>query len=254
MQIDRILDLFNLSPLEKKVFEICLEEGLIGATNLAQKTNISRTSIYDILNCLIKKGLIIESQKNNVKIYSVQKPEMIELFIDEKQKKAINAKNALIVLKNKYYLKKNFIKPRLQIYEGQKELRQMMKDMLLYRDITAYIFWPVEKIIKLLGINFYKEFQQKRTERNIKIQVIWPHSNSKIKNKYNFLQNDEKLKRETRIAPKNIDFSLGYAIYSNTVRFISSQKENYGFLIESQEMADMMKKQFEIIWSISRKK
>jgi len=33
---------------------------------------------------------------------------------------------------------------------------------------------------------------------------------------------------------------------------MSSQKENYGFIIESIEMADMMKKQFEMIWKISK--
>ena len=45
---------------------------------------------------------------------------------------------------------------------------------------------------------------------------------------------------------------LGYAIYKNTVRFISSDKEQYGFLIESQEFAEMMRGQFEIIWNASK--
>jgi len=125
--------------------------------------------------------------------------------------------------------------------------------MLLYRDITAYVFWPVEKIVKLLGADFYREFHQKRVERNIKIKVIWPTTQMSIKKEHNFLKNDQELLRELRLAPKNIDFSLGYTIYGNTVRFISSQKENYGFLIESQEMAEMMRRQFEIIWEMSKK-
>ena len=37
MQTDQILNLFNLRPLEKEVFGVCLESGLIGATALAQK-------------------------------------------------------------------------------------------------------------------------------------------------------------------------------------------------------------------------
>jgi len=253
MKINQILDLFNLRSLEKEVFRICLESGMIGATSLAQKTGISRTSVYDVLKSLMKNGLVVESQKNGVKFFVVQKPEKIELLIEEKQKEVLIAKTALETFKNEYYANGKSFKPRLQMFEGQEELRQMMKDMLLYRDITAYVLWPVEKIIKLLGHDFYQEFHKKRAERNIQIKVIWPNSQVAVRTKYDFLKNDKELKREIRLAPKNIDFSLGYAIYANTVRFISSQKENYGFLIESQEMAEMMKKQFEIIWENSKK-
>ena len=253
MQTDQILNLFNLRPLEKGVFRVCLESGMIGATALAKKAGISRTAIYDILENLLKYGLIIESQKGGIKVFAVQKPEIIELLIDEKQKEVLAAKLALPTLKTEYYADGKIFKPRLQIFEGQEELRQMMKDMLLYRDITAYVLWPVEKVIKLLGSDFYREFHKKRAERNIQIKVIWPQPQAKAKAKYDFLKNDDQLKREIRIAPKKIDFSLGYAIYANTVRFFSSQKENYGFLIESAEMAEMMKRQFEIIWEASKK-
>ena len=253
MKTDQILNLFNLRPLEKEVFQVCLELGTVGATALAKKANISRTAVYDVLESLLKNGLISESQKGGVKVFAVQKPEIIELLIEEKQNEVSAAKIALSAFKNEYYSGDKSIKPRLQIFEGQDELRQMMKDMLLYRDITAYVLWPVEKIIKLLGSDFYREFHKKRAERNIRIKVIWPCSQMVVKTKYDFLKDDVELKREIRIAPKNINFSLGYAIYANTVRFISSQKENYGFLIESQEMAEMMKQQFEIIWTTSKK-
>jgi sugar-specific transcriptional regulator TrmB len=253
MQTNQILNLFNLRSLEKEIFRVCLESGMVGATSLAKQAGISRTAVYDILESLLKGGLIIESQKGGVKVFAVQKPEIIEMLIEEKQKEVLAAKSALSTFKTEYYTGGNSPKPRLQIFEGQDELRQMMKDMLLYRDITAYVLWPVEKIIKLLGSDFYREFHQKRAERNIQIKVIWPRPQIAAKTKYDFLKNDTELKREIRVAPKNIDFSLGYAIYANTVRFISSQKENYGFLIESQEMAEMMKRQFEIIWEASKK-
>lgn len=253
MLIDQILNLLRLSPLEKEVFGVCWQSGTMGATAIAKKAGVSRTSVYDILDSLIKAGLIVESQKNAIKIFTAQKPEIIELLIEEKQKEVAMAKNALAIFKNEYYFKSTPAKPRLQIFEGQKEIRQMMKDMLLYRDITAYVLWPVEKVIKLLGSDFYGEFQKKRAERNIQIKVIWPRSQANVKTKYDFLKNDRELKREVRLAPKSINFSLGYAVYANTVRFISSQKENYGFLIESAEMAEMMKRQFEVIWEASKK-
>lgn len=226
----------------------CLESGVAGATAIARVAGISRPTVYDILDSLIQSGLVIESQKNGVKFFAVQKPEAVELLIEEKQKKILAAKSAVSALKSEFYNKNAARKPRLQIFEGKAELRQMMKDMLLYRDITAYVLWPIEKIVALLGADFYREFHRQRTERNIHIKVIWPRQQAQAKTKYNFLNDDKQLKREVRVAPAHIDFSLGYAIYANTVRFISSQKESYGFLIESQEMAEMMRRQFEIVW------
>lgn len=252
MNGNQILDIFNLRPLEKEVFQVCLNSGILGATALAKKTGISRTSVYDILESLLRNGLITESQKSGIKNFAVQKPEVIELLIEEKQKGLQNAKSAMAAFKNEYYAASKSFKPFLQIFEGREELQHMMKDMLLYRDITAYVLWPVEKIIKLLGSEFYQEFHKKRAERNIKIKVIWPQAQAVAKTKYDFFKNDAELKREIRIAPKNINFSLGYTIYANTVRFISSQKENYGFLIESPEMAEMMKIQFKFIWEKSK--
>ncbi|MFH1790035.1 MAG: hypothetical protein ABH832_03145 [bacterium] len=108
-------------------------------------------------------------------------------------------------------------------------------------------------IIKVLTLEFYEEFHKKRIQRNIKIKVIWPEKQKISKQIYDFLTDDEKMLRELRVAPNNINFSLGYSIYKDTVRFISSNKEFYGFLVDSKEMADMMRKQFDIIWSISKK-
>ena len=64
---------------------------------------------------------------------------------------------------------------------------------------------------------------------------------------------NENLKREVRLAPAGIDFSLGYSVYGQTVRFISSSQENFGFLVESSELAEMMKSQFGVIWDQSKK-
>ena len=66
------------------------------------------------------------------------------------------------------------------------------------------------------------------------------------------LKSGEKNKRTIKIAPTNIYFELGYAIYQNTVRFISSSKENYGFIMESSELANTMKTQFDITWKLSK--
>ena len=168
-------------------------------------------------------------------------------------REVLKNKAVLVDFQKQYNEKQKLARPNLQIFEGKNELQQMMKDMLLYRDITVYAFWPIKNIINVLGKDFLREFHKKRVERNIKIKVIWPEKQIPEFKKYQFLKIKPELKREVRIAPAQIDFSLGYAIYGNTVRFISSSKENFGFLVESNELAKVMKNQFEVIWGISKK-
>jgi sugar-specific transcriptional regulator TrmB len=252
MKIDKILNLFSLKEAEKEVFKTCFDFGGMGATEISKKVGVNRTSVYDFLDNLVESGLVYESQKDGVKKFFVQKPEYISNLIEEKQKEILEAKSIVSELKKEYYLKNNQIKPRFILYEGRKELQQMMKDMLLCRDTTVYICWPVMKIIDLLTSEFFKKFHEERIARNISIKVIWPQKQKLSFQKYPHFKIGEEYKREVRLAPENIDFSLGYAIYENTVRFISSKKENYGFLIESAEMADMMKVQFEVMWANSK--
>jgi len=252
MNIKKLLSIFNLRDIEIEVYKILLENGQLGATEVAKKASISRTSVYDLLDKLIEVGLVSETQKMGQKFFTIQPPEKLKLLIEEKEAEINQAKKLTDDLADYFYKNKKSVKPKLQLFDGKQELQQMMKDLLLYRDITVYAFWPVEVITKLLTPEFMTEFHKKRTERNISLKVIWPAKQlSKIK-KHAFLK-DKTQKRQAKIAPANIDFSLGYTIYGNTVRFISSSRENFGFLVESRELADTMKAQFEFIWQKSRK-
>ncbi len=128
----------------------------------------------------------------------------------------------------------------------------MMKDLLLYRDITVRAYWPVKKMLALLSPDFLIKFHKERAARNIALRVIWPATQLSALKAHQFLGSNLELKREARIAPRNIDFSLGYSIYKDTVRFISSSNENFGFLVESFELAEMMRTQYDLLWESSR--
>lgn len=247
-----LLSLFGLRPLEINLYQTLFAEEAMSASNLAKKAGISRTSAYDLLNRLIEAGLVTETQKAGVKLFSVLPPEKIQLLLSEKQKELSQAEKALQNLQQLYAGQRKSLTPRLQLFEGQRELQQMMKDLLLYRDITIKAYWPAKTMVKLLTPEFLTAFHQERIERNIMIKAIWPQKQiPEIKN-FRFYQPGPENKRQVRIAPADVDFSLGYIIYGQTVRFLSSSKEDFGFLVESQELAAMMKSQFKIIWELSK--
>ncbi len=250
-KISQLLSLFGLREIEIKLYEALFYGGEMGASELAKQAGISRTSVYDLITRLKDEGLIIESQKGGVAIFSVQPPEKLRLLLAEKEREFILAKSSLSRLQADYLKQNKTARPKLQLFEGRQELRQMMKDLLLYRDMTVCAFWPVETITKFLTAEFMEEFHKRRAERNIFLKVIWSQNQILAIKKYPFLE-DLTQKRQARVAPVDVDFSLGYSIYGNTVRFISSSKENFGFLVESAELATMMKSQWEVVWKLSK--
>ncbi|MFA5022421.1 MAG: helix-turn-helix domain-containing protein [Patescibacteria group bacterium] len=252
MKPNKLLALFNLKPIEAELFSQLFTSGLMSASQLAKQAGISRTSVYDLLKHLIEVGLVSETLKGGTKAFVAAIPEKIQLLVEEKQKEISAAGLELESLKKQYQNQSKSLTPKLQLYTGQKELQQMMKDILLYRNIEVMAYWPIKKMIELLGAEFIKDFHQKRQQQNISLKVIWPKAQVPDLKKYPFLLAAQNLKREVRIAPAGVDFTLGYSIYGNTVRFISSSKESFGFLVESQELAEMMKSQFQIIWQAAK--
>jgi len=251
-KIRNLLTLFHLKPIEMELFEKILESGNINASELARAANITRTSVYDYLVRLKERGLITQTLKSGVRKYSVEPPEKIQILLEEREKNLADAQDAVIDLKNIYGKSQARLKPVLQMSEGREELQQMMKDLLLYRDITVRVYWPILDVIKLLTPQFLEEFHQERVGRNIVLKAIWPRAKIPALKRYSFLKIGAQAKREVRLAPKGVNFSLGYALYENKVRFISSAQENFGFLITSQEFTQMIRGQFDIIWANSK--
>ncbi len=43
----------------------------------------------------------------------------------------------------------DYFQPKLQLFEGADQLKNILKDMLLYRDMETQSFWPIKKMIEV---------------------------------------------------------------------------------------------------------
>ncbi len=251
--IDKKLALLGIKADETKVFLFLIESGTQTAGNIAKKTGLPRPSLYLYLKNLQEKGLILQSLKDGIKIFTIAPQEKINLIFDEKIKEITSTKESLqkIFIETQKGLKTNTV-PRFQIFEGKEEIKNIPRDLLLYRNIKGKCYWPTKLMLKTLGEDFFEEFNKERVRREIYIDAIWPQSQLVDVKTYPFMGTGGKFLREIRIAPKEIDFQTGYWIYENKVSFVSSHKDNFGFIIESKEFADMISSLFDVMWKISK--
>jgi HTH-type transcriptional regulator, sugar sensing transcriptional regulator len=250
--IDKTLERLGLRDEEIKTFLFLLENGEQTAGNLAKKTGLSRPSLYGFLQKLQKSGLVVESQKNGVKIFHAVSQEKVQAVLDEQIIELEKGKLDIVKLFSEIQKGENIISPKFQLFDGKEGLQQILKDMLLYRDIETKAYWPIKSMVELLGENFFTAHNKERIARRIYTRAIWPENQSLDIKKHPYLGTGEKFFREIRTAPKEIDFSMGYWIYGNKVACISSKKESFGFIIESKEFAEMMTSQFKVVWKISK--
>ena len=250
--IDKTLEKIGFRDEEIKTFIFLLENGEQTAGNLSKKTGLSRPSLYGFLKKLQNNGLVIESQKNGVKIFQVSSKEKIQAVFDEQIEE---------LEKGKADIEKVFVEiqkgtlstsPQFQFFEGIEGVQHVLKDMLLYKNIETKAYWPIKSMVDILGEDFFKRLNKERIERSIYTKAIWPEGQVLDIKKHPYLGVGEKFLREIRIAPKEIDFSMGYWIYANKVGFISSRKEGFGFIVESKELVEMLSSQFDVIWKSSK--
>jgi sugar-specific transcriptional regulator TrmB len=251
--IEDMLAKLEVREEEIKTFIFLLENGSQTAGEIARKTGMSRPSLYGFMRKLQSLGLVIESQKNGIKTFTASPKEKVTKLFDEKIKELEEGKRSLEKMYSEIIKTGATVNPKFQLFEGKEGMKQVLKDMLLYRDIETKSYWPIKSMIEILSEDFFKTLNKERVAQKLRTRAIWPQNQVVDIKKHPYLGTGQKFLREIRVAPKDIAFSMGYWIYGNKVAFISSKKEAFGFIIESKELSEMLSSQFEVIWSISKK-
>ncbi len=251
-----LADIFKNLDLPEQAVSIymqLLEHGPSAAGQLAKKLSLPRSTLYGFLENLLNKGLINQSEKNSTKIWIALPPSEIARLIDDRvsdwQKTQLKFSSLLLDLEKRRQL--DFSLPAFQIFEGVQGVQRILKDLLLYRDITSQAFWPAKDMLKILGADFHHQLNLQRIRQNIYTQGIWPADKLVDMRKHPYFGTGQDFKREIRQAPAGISTSMGYWAYADKVAFISSQKECFGFIVESRELRQLLKTQFDVIWQLS---
>jgi len=252
--LEELLSSLELDRDEIGIYCELLDSGALTAGVLAKKLGLARPTLYGILQRMHDKGVVARSLKAGVRTFSAESPQKLsQLFqkrIEALENRHRQYKLLLPELEAKYT--SQLIKPKFYLYEGVEGVQQVLKDMLTYRDAQTFAFWPIKSMIGMLSPDFFRYHNKERIRNNLFTRAIWPVEEVVAIKDHPYLGWGEDFKREIRVAPPGIDFTMGYWAYRNKAAFLSSRAESFGFIIESAELTDMLKAQFDVIWSIAR--
>lgn len=237
MEINATLNQFGLSDKEASVYTALLELGTSTVNEVANKANIKRTTVYDLLSSLMRSGLVSQTQKGKKRFFYAEEPEKFYKILEEKQNKFLEV---LPVLKSLYNTSGQ--KPKIRYYEGVEGLKTVYNDCLNYND--TILAFASEEIFRKLGKTFFDDYSKIKKEKNISSKTIL----SRTKQTEEYLESKEDYLREVRIVDKEVfPFTIEMNIYANKISFISF-KEEMAIIIESNEISSNMKLLFDLAW------
>lgn len=244
IQLFKMLKGIGLSANEANIYLTLLTLGPHPVSTIAKKAELNRSSCYDVVERLMKKGFLHQTNRNNVTYFSAAEPKLVLNQLtytkNDLEDKIENLRLSLTQLEK---LQCEFShKPSVVFFEGEAGILNVMEDTLTSSEpIRAYA--SLSELTAILP-NYFPKYYKRRTNKGIFVKAIYPAN----KESYFHKLRDSREMRESRLIPPEFDFHLDILIYDNKVA-ITSLKEKFGLLIKSESMANAQKKIFDIIWA-----
>lgn len=246
--IEKQLKIIGLSGNETVTYIALLELGKGTVSQISRKALLNRTTGYDVLDRLVAKKLVSISGKEPKQEYIAESPDNIEKLIagelERRQNELNEARQIIPELKSMHNVSG---RPQIRFYEGKDGLEQVYEDTLnSHESIRAYA--SVDDVHAALP-GYFPNYYKRRAEKGIHIRAIFTDNpEGRELSVY-----DKEEKRESVFIPEEkFGFHPEINIYDNKV-MIASWREKLGIIIESAEIADAMKKIYELAWAEARR-
>lgn len=238
--LNQELEKIGLTKKEAKVYLACLELSESTVWQIARKSGVKRTTVYDIIEILKDKGLISSIIKNKKAYYYAESPKKLENSLDEKKDILKNIMPELLSVAN--IMDK---KPKIKYFQGTEGMKEVFRDTLNYPDQEILAWFPEKTTYAVSDEFFYEEYIPKRLEKKIWVRAMAPDTDAMVE----LAKGDEKELRQTRLLPKEKFISMvSIELYGKHKVLIVGYKENDAVLIENEQIYTVLKSIFEIMW------
>lgn len=240
----KILEEIGLTDGERRVYLALLDLGKSSTGAIVNKSHITSSKVYIILERLEQKGLVSHIIKNNIKYFQVASPERILDYLEEKkseiEKNEEEVRKILPFLNSK--LEESGEEQETKMFFGYQGLKTSLYEFIsdLKRGDEHVVFGAKGDFSKTFE-NLISSFYIEKERRGVKTRIIYPKSFENAKKIYRGLKL-VKMRFTKQIMPSTI------AVSKNNVLIITYEKEPIQVLIKSKPIANSFSDSFEDIW------
>ncbi len=243
MEIPELLAVFGLNEKKTSIYLAALEMGPSSALALAERANIKRTTVYDLIDELKRLGLITETIRGKRARYAATDPDRLKDLV---RRQSLALEVLLPQLKALYNVPG--VKPGVRYFEGIAGVQAALEDTLTAQDKTLLGILSMEDLYETIGEAYMEDYVKRRIAMGYKLRVV----RSKEKEVAKRWPSSKKENRDRRYAPKGYVFGMTQYVYDNKVLLLSSRKENFAMVVESADYARNQRQLFEALWQVSQ--
>ncbi|MBP9717591.1 MAG: winged helix-turn-helix transcriptional regulator [Candidatus Pacebacteria bacterium] len=229
--ISAALRRLDMSDSEQAIYLSLLREGRATARLLADRTGLTRPSVYDQLKKLIALNLVVELDVEGKAYFAAGEVKHLDALLGDRIDRLEQSRQFLLEALPDIEAGLDTVTPKIRFFEGEDGMKQLMKDLMWHDGTTVEATWNDVEIKKIYDSAFLRWWNERRTTRKIKITWLCLKGTKKTDTAdfYNPALDTIVLSAHTK-APL-----MTRLVYANKVACISSQKEAFGFIVESAE-------------------
>lgn len=233
-----ILQRLGLNDKEAKMYLACLELGSASVQEIAEKSGVKRTSIYNFLEDMKARGFISEVRHGKRILLVPEDPHVLLKKAEEQRKHLEEALPEFMSIYNR-----PGEKPKVRFYQGVEGLKRIYEDTLTAGE-TIYEISDYERMFETIEQDWMWNYPKYRAEKDIKAYSIAKEGlqAEKVRAK------DEEQLRETRFV-KDVNFETEINIYGDKVAMLSFRRPYAGVIIEDKAIAQTLRSMWRIIWN-----
>lgn len=245
MDLREQLESIGIAGKRVDVYLSLLQLGSGTALEIAASSGIKRPTVYDILTDFQAQGLVGTCYEGKRRLFIAKDPQMLA----EVQARRLDSVKAVMPqLSALYNLGPN--KPRVNYHEGIDGLRKVSEDLLTVTSGEYFYFSSARDILAKFGEEYLKGYVRRRVERGIWSNAIRMRHTEEPDAE--FLAGSEEFKRRLRFLTTPVfEEVVCVYIYDEKVAIISGLKENYAMIIESRELAVLLKAIWQTVWEVA---
>jgi HTH-type transcriptional regulator, sugar sensing transcriptional regulator len=247
-----ILEEIGLSNSEKKVYLALLELGDSTRGDLVNKSGVSGSKIYDLLEKLQNKGLVSVYIENKIKHFKPTNPSQILNYLEEKKKKFVNierqTKQLIPSLLASYNSSKE--EQEIEIVKGLRGLEVIFREQVdaLKPGEVNYVIGGTKGTGEEIIEAFFQKIHLMREKKKIKTKMLYNISQKEsVKELYSSKQFPHS---ETRFIQHTSPVSIN--IYHDKVFIIIFGKEITAVYIKSKDVANSFLEYFNLMWKLAK--
>lgn len=234
-KIKEVLQNLGLESREIKIYLALIKNNNLTAMQASKETRIDRTTIYDILERLIDKGIVSSFVKNKTKHFTALNPNKLLIYFNEKYS---SLQNILPKLNELTHKTQETVK--CELFQGKNGLKTVVKEF-------------IEENVDYRAIGIRKEYEEilgyLADQGVLKLNELKVKEKAIVERNFKFTP----LKNGTyRYLDKKLLPQVTTLIYKNTVVFFIWQEPYFAIRIENKTFVKAQEEYFELLWKTAK--